>query len=199
MTLFRRRFCAIALSTGGISVAGCLNGNSQTNSPGQTETQSATNAERKETASRTEAQSPANTAGETTATRTSGTTLSLTNTTASPGESGDLTIEARNIKWLELPNPFDGLDPTTTDTDRGKPVLDFEGMTANPHIEMVLQSYPPELQWSSVQRRVTVEIPYRVPEKSPAREYPYTVAASKSVSGGTETATKSASFVVAQE
>ena len=151
------------------------------------------------TESHTEAESSTTAASTSIATRTSGTTLSLTSTTASPGESGDLTIEARNIKWLGLPNPFDRFSTATTDADRGKPVLDFEKMTANPRIEAVLESYPPELQWSSVQRHVTVEIPYRVPEKSPAREYPYTVTASKSVSGDSESATKSASFIVAQE
>ena len=199
MTLSRRKFCAIALSAGGVSIAGCLNTNSQANGSNQTETQDATNASRENTVSHTKIEKTTNTAVDITATRTSGTTLSLIDITASPGEIGDLTIEAQNIKWMGLPNPFDGLSTATTDADHGKPVLDFERMTANPHIEMVLESYPPELQWSSVQRRVTVEIPYRVPEKSPAQEYPYTVAASKSVSGGSDTATKSASFVVVQE
>ena len=182
MTPSRRRFCAIALSAGGVSITGCLNDDSPMNSSSQAESQTTTDAAR-----------------ETTATRTSGTTLSLNDITASPGESGHLTLEARNVKWIGLPNPFDGFGADTTDADRGKPTLNFERMTADPRIEVILESYPPQLQWSSLQRHVTVKIAYRVPKKSPTREYPYTVTASKSPSGGPGTATKSALFTVAQE
>lgn len=92
-----------------------------------------------------------------------GTTVTVGDATAAPGEVATVSVEATNVGWMGFDLPGDlGSSPVR---------VDFANATASPPPDTVWTSYPPGWTWSTTRHRVVVELPVHVSEEAEPGTY----------------------------
>lgn len=119
--------------------------------------------------------------------------LSVRDQSEAPGNKGKVTIKGENIKGI-------GTSGTNQFTPSKIPQfsLDREDVNFTPPIYTTRMSSPPIWEWPSTKPKVKVQIPFRVPEDTPTKEYSYSVSG-WSESSGTEKHTEKPFTVTVQE
>lgn len=98
--------------------------------------------------------------------------VKLRDKTVKSGESGEIMVKALNVDAIGVKNPIGQVPRLENST---KPHLDYTNATSPTGIEIRNDSYPPSWSWDDIQPKVTIKIPYNIPDTANDGEHEYSI------------------------